>query len=176
MSVLARLRFAAARGEDAPAMRALARSAYEHYVVRIGKPPAPMTADYDALAASANVTLAWHGDELVGMLVLELRGTEAWIENVAVAQAMQGSGLGSELLRRAEADAREAGCVVARLFTNERMTENLEFYPRRGYVETERRRDGGFNRVFFTKKLTGAGRADCATETPVSPGEFDKRG
>lgn len=157
-------------------MRALAVAAYAHYVPRIGNKPAPMTADYDALASSAKVTLAWLDDALVGILVLEARGEEAWIENVAVDPAMQGSGLGSELLRRAEADARAAGCVVAKLYTNERMTENLEFYPRLGYAETERRRDGGFNRVFFEKKLTDAGHAKRATETSVSPGEFDQKG
>lgn len=156
MPTLNRIRFAAARPSEASAMRALAEAAYRYYVPRIGKPPAPMTADYDAIAALPHVTLAWRDDELVGMLVLELRGEGAQIENVAVSPAVQGSGLGSELLRRAEADARAAGCVVARLYTNERMTENLTYYPRRGYVETGRREDAGFRRVFFEKPLTSA--------------------
>lgn len=156
MSTLARIRFAPSRPGDAAAMSALAEAAYRHSVPRIGKPPAPMTADYGAIAAGPHVTLAWRRDELVGMLVLELRGDVAQIENVAVSPALQGSGLGSELLRRAEADARAAGCVVARLYTNERMTENLAFYPRRGYVETHRREDAGFRRVFFEKSLTPA--------------------
>lgn len=157
MPTLNRIRFARARPRDAAAMRALAEAAYRHYVPRIGRPPAPMTADYVAIAARPHVTLAWRDDELVGMLVLELRGDEAQIENVAVSPALQGSGLGSELLRRAEAEARAAGCVVARLYTNERMTENLAFYPRRGYVETGRREDAGFRRVFFEKPLTNPG-------------------
>lgn len=74
MPTLNRIRFAAARPSEASAMRALAEAAYRYYVPRIGKPPAPMTADYDAIAALPHVTLAWRDDELVGMLVLELRG------------------------------------------------------------------------------------------------------
>lgn len=31
------------------------------------------------------------------------------------------------------------------------MTENLEYYPRRGYRETHRAQQHGYRRVFFTK-------------------------
>jgi hypothetical protein len=40
-----------------------------------------------------------------------------------------------------------------RLYTNEAMTENLGYYPRRGYTETHRARDEGVSRVFFRKAL-----------------------
>jgi hypothetical protein len=33
---------------DAPALAKIAVAAYQHYVPRIGRPPAPMTADYPA--------------------------------------------------------------------------------------------------------------------------------
>ncbi len=33
------------------------------------------------------------------------------------------------------------------------MTENLAYYPRRGYRETHRTMGDGFSRVFFTKNL-----------------------
>jgi hypothetical protein len=33
------------------------------------------------------------------------------------------------------------------------MTENLAFYRRRGFRETERRREVGFARVFFSKRI-----------------------
>ena len=49
--------------------------------------------------------------------------------------------------------ARELGQSEVRLYTNEVMTENLAYYPRRGYVETHRDEVNGFHRVFFVKRL-----------------------
>jgi hypothetical protein len=33
------------------------------------------------------------------------------------------------------------------------MVENLAYYPRLGYVEYDRRREDGFDRVYFRKRL-----------------------
>jgi hypothetical protein len=41
-----------------------------------------------------------------------------------------------------------------RLYTNEAMTENLDYYPRRGYRETHRATQDGYQRVFFSKALS----------------------
>ena len=41
-----------------------------------------------------------------------------------------------------------------RLFTHERMVENLAFYPRRGFHETGRLTEAGGTRVFFAKPVT----------------------
>lgn len=62
-------RFTVARPEDAAAMRDLARRAYALYVERIGREPAPMGADYAAIAASGTATLVWDGADVVGMMV-----------------------------------------------------------------------------------------------------------
>jgi hypothetical protein len=35
------------------------------------------------------------------------------------------------------------------------MTENLAYYPRRGFVEIGRRVEDGFRRVYFSKQLNG---------------------
>jgi hypothetical protein len=35
------------------------------------------------------------------------------------------------------------------------MTENLACYPRRGYTQTHRAVEDGFNRVFFRKLVPG---------------------
>ena len=34
------------------------------------------------------------------------------------------------------------------------MTENLDFYPRLGYLETHRISEDGFDRVYFEKDLS----------------------
>jgi hypothetical protein len=39
------------------------------------------------------------------------------------------------------------------LYTNEAMVENLRLYRRLGFVETDRRVEDGYRRVFFRKSL-----------------------
>ena len=134
-------------------MRALARAAYEKYVPRIGREPGPMGADYESIAESSRALLVWRGHDLVGFLVTELEPDALLIENVAVSPDAQGSGLGSLLLVNAEEQATAAGVATMRLYTHETMTENIDFYARRGFVETHRTTEHGFRRVFMAKPL-----------------------
>jgi len=68
---------------DTP-QRALARSAYAHYLTRIGSEPAPMTADYSAVIANADVWVAERAGNLAGFLVLYVRDDHLLVHNVAV--------------------------------------------------------------------------------------------
>ena len=142
-----------AAAADVGALRAVAEAAYQGYVPRIGRPPAPMTADYAAAVANGQVWLAARGDTVVGLLVLVGEADHLLLENVAVLPAEQGRGTGSQLLEFAENQARQLGMPEIRLYTNEAMTENLGYYRRRGYIETHRARDEGFARVFFRKAV-----------------------
>jgi GNAT superfamily N-acetyltransferase len=142
-----------ARPADAGAMREVVTAAYQSYVDRIGREPAPMTADYGRIAASGHAWVAEQGGCIVGCLVLEPAESYLWVENVAVAPPAQGIGVGGRLLRLAEEQARAQGLREMRLYTNEAMTENIAYYPRRGYRETHRASQDGFRRVFFTKVL-----------------------
>lgn len=138
---------------DVDAVRSCVRTAYAVYVERIGRPPAPMTADYEALVAAGEVWVACEEDAVVGVLVLRPGPQALFLENVAVTPARQGHGIGRALIGFAERHAAELGLPAVELYTNERMTENLHLYPALGYVETERRREEGFSRVFFRKQL-----------------------
>ena len=60
---------------------------------------------------------------------------------------------GLQLIAHCEEAARSAGLTSIRLYTNEKMAENLMIYPRLGYIETGRRSEHGFNRVYFEKRL-----------------------
>jgi GNAT superfamily N-acetyltransferase len=142
-----------ASASDVAALRAVAEAAYRGYVPRIGRPPAPMTADYAAAVASGLAWVATRDDTVVGLLVLLPRPGHLLLENVAVLPSEQGRGTGSQLLAFAEEEARRRGLPEIRLYTNEAMTENLGYYARRGYTETHRARDEGFSRVFFRKAL-----------------------
>lgn len=145
--------FAAASADDAPGIVALVRAAYSPYIQRIGREPGPMSADYPALVAAGRVLLAHLDDRLLGVLVTESRPDHLLVENIAVSPEARGLGVGARLLERAEQEARDRGLAEIRLYTNAKMTENLAYYPRRGYRETGRRTEHGFDRVYFSRSL-----------------------
>lgn len=138
---------------DAEKMSQVAQAAYLPYVRRIGRPPAPITADYVGIARGGRAWVAERHGRLAGFLVLESHPDHLLLENVAVHPDQQGTGVGGRLLALAEDQARLLGLPEVRLFTNAAMTENLEFYPRRGYRQTHRAEQDGYRRVFFSKHL-----------------------
>lgn len=142
-----------ARPEDAPSVTALVRAAYARWVPRLGREPAPMTADDPGLIAAGAVSLLEEAGRLLGVLVLIPEADALLIENVAIAPDAQGRGLGGLLLAEAERVAREIGRRRVRLYTNAAMTENIGFYTRRGFVETRRATEHGLHRVYMEKPL-----------------------
>ncbi len=145
-----------ARSEDADAVAALVAAAYEPYVARIGTKPGPMLDDYDAVIANHIVFVAYGEGGITGVIVLIEKGEGGILfDNIAVAPDAQGSGLGRRLMDFAEAEAVRRGYARLDLYTHEMMTENVEIYARRGYVETDRRTERGFPRVYMAKDLQG---------------------
>jgi ribosomal protein S18 acetylase RimI-like enzyme len=142
-----------ARLTDADWARALVRRAYALYVPRMGKEPAPMLADYGALIAAGEVHVLEDGGAPVALIVLRAHGDALFIENIAVDPAAQRKGHGRALLAFAEAEARRLGLTALRLYTNAAMIENLGYYPRLGFRETDRREEEGYKRVFFEKRV-----------------------
>ncbi|MFE1168556.1 GNAT family N-acetyltransferase [Nocardiopsis sp. NPDC058789] len=142
-----------ARPSDVAVLTRLADSAYGHYVERMGKEPGPMTADYASLVGAGEVWVAEQEGVPVGLLVLRARPDHLLLDNIAVSPSSQGAGVGGRLLDFADDYARARGLTEVRLYTHESMTENLAYYPRRGYVETGRATEHGFRRVFFSKRL-----------------------
>lgn len=145
--------FARANLDEVPRIEALVRAAYALYVERIGREPAPMNADHTSAVVAGRVLLARAGADLVGVLVTEPHGDHLLIENLAVDPRAQGTGIGHALLERAEAEARALGLPELRLYTNAKMTENLVYYPRQGFRETDRRTEDGFDRVYFAREV-----------------------
>jgi GNAT superfamily N-acetyltransferase len=139
---------------DAIALRSIAVAAYQRYVPRIGRAPAPMTADYPAAARGGLAWVVVEDGTVAGFVILIPRPGYLLLENVAVLPAAQGHGIGSRLLALAEDRARALGLTEIRLYTNEAMTENLAYYPRHGYAETHGGEQDGFRRVFFHKHLS----------------------
>ena len=75
-----------------------------------------------------------------------------YVDNVATTSVARGSGVGRELLARAEERARTHGLEEV-LYTNAAMVENTEYYERHGFEVIRRGDDSGFERVYLSKKL-----------------------
>jgi ribosomal protein S18 acetylase RimI-like enzyme len=113
----------------------------------------PMDEDYGAVLARGDAWVAEREGAVVGVIVLAAEDEGLLIENVAVAPARQGEGIGRALLGRAEEEARSRGLASLRLYTNVKMTKNIDLYRRLGYRETRRGGESGFARVFMEKFL-----------------------
>lgn len=142
-----------ARADEAAWVAQTIAAAFGVYIARLGRLPAPMTADPDAFIAAGEVHLLEEGGERLGLIVQRAAADHLYIDILAVAPAAQRRGIGRRLLDFAEAEARRLGLPALRLFTNAKMTENLRFYPRLGYRQTAARREDGFDRVYFEKPL-----------------------
>jgi ribosomal protein S18 acetylase RimI-like enzyme len=142
-----------ATAADVPRLTELVGAAYGHYVVRIGGPPRPMTDDYAEVVRNHEVVVAEDDGEIVGLVVLGVDDEGFFVDNVAVDPSRQGTGVGRTLLEHAEAAARDAGFDTIYLYTHERMVENLTLYSRIGYVEYDRRPQGGARIVYLRKSL-----------------------
>ena len=141
------------RPEEATQIRLIAEAAYAPYIPAIGRPPAPMVADFPGQIAQG---IVWGiaRDRLEGFIVFFPRADHMFLENVATHPEARGHGLGRMLIEHCEAEARAQGLPAVELYTNEKMTANLGFYSRLGYRETDRRLQDGFNRIFFRKALS----------------------
>src|ERR1700761_4883208 len=142
-----------ARVGEAAAVRDLVRAAYQHYVPVIGREPAPMVDDYPVRIAAGQTWVLEDAQGLAGVLVLEDGSDCFLLDNIAVQPDRQGQGLGRVLLDFTEAEAKRCGWHAVTLYTNALMVQNIAIYTSRGYVETDRRTEKGFERVYMEKRL-----------------------
>ena len=143
-----------ARPENCAAVERLVRDAYGIYIARIGKPPGPMLDDYAALIADGRISVLEEADGAIAALIVLLpKPDHLLLDNIAVRPDRQGQGLGRQLIAFAEDEARRLGHAELRLYTHEKMTENVALYTRLGFVETGRGHEAGYDRVFMTKRL-----------------------
>jgi ribosomal protein S18 acetylase RimI-like enzyme len=142
-----------AQPNDLDAVRDCVIAAYSPWIDRIGRRPMPMDADYAALIRACEVYVVRGHEAIWAVLVMRPLAEALLIENIAVAPAQQKRGLGRALLRFAEQVALQHGFTSATLYTNVLMTKNIALYQRLGYIETERRSEHGFGRIFMRKSL-----------------------
>jgi len=142
-----------ATAADEAGVVACVNAAYEQYIAAMGTKPAPMLADYPRLIGDGFVRVAVADERIVGVIVMWPEPDHLYVDNVAVLPEAQGTGLGKALLADADDEARRRGHDQIRLYTNEKMTANLAYYPRHGFVETHRAEAEGYRRVYFSRQV-----------------------
>ena len=92
--------------------------------------------------AGACVRVAARGDEVVGMVTAQLvvstaeGGASAWVEDLVVAEAVRGRGIGRRLLEAIEAWATARGAARLQLLADRENAPALAFYARLGWGST----------------------------------------
>lgn len=139
--------------QDIPTIQACAREAFARYVKRIGKKPAPMTANFALHVDRYQVAVIESESHVKGYVIYFPGNGAMLLDNIAVFTKYLGQGLGRKLIEFVESEAQRFGLSAVELYTNEKMTENISLYPSLGYDEIARRCEDGFDRVYFSKQV-----------------------
>ncbi len=143
-----------AEPDDIAVMATIAEEAYAPYIERMGCRPAPMDADFATHVSRHEAYVVQYRHGIGGFIVTFPKTAGQFVENVAVATARRGAGLGRKLCHFAELEARRRKLPKVFLYTNVNMTENLTYYGQLGYSETHRVTEDGFDRVYMEKLFT----------------------
>lgn len=141
------------RGERRRLDRSVRAERFEPYIARMGREPAPMLADYHQLVHDGVVSVAERDGDIEGLMVVWAETDHVYIDNIATAESWRGAGVGQALLAWADQHTRVIGHSEIRLYTNVAVAENLGYYERRGFDETHRSSDSGYERVYFSKSV-----------------------
>ena len=178
-----------ATAADLPVVRLVTEEAYDIYEPLLGFAPMPVTTDYTAHVAGGGVWIGELAPASVqvpsvqvpsvqvpgpaaepmpaaepqlipvAVLVTERGAAHLLIYSLAVRPDWQGEGHARSLLEHAEAQARGAGLLELRLFTNALMARNISLYRHCGFRESGRRahpQRAGHEVVDMVRVLAGA--------------------
>jgi DNA-binding MarR family transcriptional regulator/GNAT superfamily N-acetyltransferase len=118
-------------------------------------PRSGSTAEPHEVRAPAGAFLvAYLGEEAIGCGAVKHRpGGPSDVKRMWVAESARGLGIGRRLLRELEQLIRDSGADVARLETNEALTEAITMYRSAGYVEVAPFNDESYADRWFAKPL-----------------------
>lgn len=134
MTTSASIAIRLAQPHEAGAIATIVMAAYAKWVPVIGREPMPMQVDYDKAVLEHRFDLAVDGGTILGLIETVPHPDHLWIDNVAVAPAVQGRGIGRMLLAFTEQRAIAAGYPELRLVTNGAFESNVALYQRGGFV------------------------------------------
>jgi len=135
-----------AEAQDAAPLSECIEAAYSVYRDRIADLPSVS----EGIAQSIKSCRVWIAETdvgIVGGIILTSQEDFMMLENVAVHPDISGMGVGTALIRQAEADCSELGLQELRLSTHIDMSENIRLYEHLGWQEAGR----SGNKVFMSK-------------------------
>lgn len=140
--------FRKAVSADLGLVKSCALAAYEPYVKPMGRMPAPMIQDFEAVLPNVTVT-----DPFYGYAVM-FEKQDAWfVENLAIHPLHHGKGLGACFMQTAIKHASKNGLGKIELYTNVHMVPAQRFYERLGFLLFDRKSEDGFERLYYRKWL-----------------------
>lgn len=138
--------------DDIQAIRRIAESAYGVYLVRLGKKPAPMVADFERHIGEDWV-IVFERRAVLGYAILLKPHSTYLLDNIAVDKSAQRQGIGRALIEHIEQCLIKANQEFYDLYTNVIMIENIRWYQKLGFAEIKRVEEKGFKRVYMRKYL-----------------------
>jgi GNAT superfamily N-acetyltransferase len=120
--------------------------------------PTVLAARLERLLADGNVIALLAGAPAIGVALMTMRpnvwydGPVALLDELYVAPALRGRGVGSVLLRSAETVARERGAELMEVNVDGQDTDARRFYERHGYANSEPEQDQPL--LYYYRELT----------------------
>jgi ribosomal protein S18 acetylase RimI-like enzyme len=146
----------AATVDDAPAIFALTRAAFEEFRHRLDPPSGALHETLESLVESAfqpdhGVTLAFVDGEPAGVLRWSIhpQRDHLYVGRVAVLPAYRQQGVASALMRWADAHACALGLPAVQFGVRLQAPENIRFYQRLGYQISGYAQHAGFDQPTF---------------------------
>ena len=139
---------------DLDAIVALQFRAYAQNRDLLGLEPLPLQANYENLFSTHEMWTITINDGIAAALILEVRPSDLLIWSVATDPDQQNAGLGPNLLRAAEARARDLGRSVLRLYTGATLEHLIAWYGRHGFDIERTEQLGDREIVHMIKRLS----------------------
>lgn len=139
-----------AKVEDAKELERLMHEAYSIYTeILDGEQLPPLFADYEDEIKNYPTWILEYEGNMAGGLTMYFDDEQAYLSNVALHPMFKGKSLGRILIEFAEDQARDKGYRSLGLATHIKLVDNINYYKRIGYKETDR----DSKKVYFSKKL-----------------------
>lgn len=131
------------------------KKSFEPYISILRQIPNALNADLKKIIDSQNLFVATIDDKIVGTIEIIINHESINLEKLSVLPYFRGKGIGKKLISYAEFLAKENRIKKIKLFTNERLIDNIRYFKKNGFSETDKKVENGFKRVYFEKNIIG---------------------
>ena len=142
--------FRKAVAEDHEIIIAIALRAYEKYIERMGKEPAPMR---PVIQKEDVVFVCEDNKQVIALAILVKINDQIILDSIAVDPPHQKKGIGNNFIKFIEEYLMEQKVNKYQLYTNEMMFENIDWYQKIGFKIFKKVTEKGYDRIYFEKEL-----------------------